>query len=116
MRNETTTDNSKLRGNSEIHATRITKRFSTSTPFQKSAGGAGHRRRPLLLGLLAFVGLGLSFSQAASGTAVLENPDWDVTLTESGYSDLLIYDRGYFPAGYLHEMLSGESVAAIGYG
>ena len=47
--------------------------------------------------------------------AVLANPDWDITLTEFGFSDLLIYNAGPFPAGYLHEMLSGEWAAAIGY-
>ncbi|MFP8876019.1 MAG: PEP-CTERM sorting domain-containing protein [Myxococcota bacterium] len=36
-------------------------------------------------------------------------------MSEFGYSDLLIFNSGPFPTGFLHEMLSGEWAAAIGY-
>ena len=65
--------------------------------------------------MLAALGLWLSMPQGAFATATLANPDWDITVSEFGYSDLLIYNAGPFPAGFLHEMLSGEWVAAIGY-
>jgi len=45
----------------------------------------------------------------------LVNPDWDVTVTPFGYSDLLIFRAGPFPPAFLHEMLSGEWGAAIAY-
>ena len=59
-------------------------------------------------GFLCALALSLGLPQGALAVAVLANPDWDITLTEFGFSDLLIYNAGPFPAGYLHEMLSGE--------
>lgn len=44
-----------------------------------------------------------------------ETPDWYIVLSDSGYSDFLIYTSGNFPTGSLHEMLSGEWGAGIGY-
>ena len=44
-----------------------------------------------------------------------ETPDWYIVLSDSGYSDFLIYTSGNFPSGSLHEMLSGEWGAGIGY-
>ena len=43
------------------------------------------------------------------------NPHWYITLDSYGYSDFLIYTSGPFPAMMLHEMLSGEFAAGIGY-
>jgi len=57
----------------------------------------------------------LSAPQEALAVETLANPDWDITVSEFGYSDLLIYNSGPFPMGFLHEMLSGEWAAAIGY-
>ncbi|RME74292.1 MAG: hypothetical protein D6776_05495, partial [Planctomycetota bacterium] len=43
------------------------------------------------------------------------NPDWEIALTDAGYSDFLLYG-GDFPSPFLHELISGEHAAAIGYG
>lgn len=42
-------------------------------------------------------------------------PDWYIVLSDYGYSDFLIYTSGDFPTNSLHEMLSGEWGAGIGY-
>ncbi|MFN7964062.1 MAG: hypothetical protein U0V87_00005, partial [Acidobacteriota bacterium] len=62
-----------------------------------------------------------AFGWLASGVstpaqeAQFSTPDWFVLLSDRGYSDYLIYTSGEFPAGSLHEMLSGELGAAIAY-
>jgi hypothetical protein len=43
------------------------------------------------------------------------NPHWYVLLSDAGYSDFLIYTEGAFPADALHEFISGEWGAAVGY-
>jgi hypothetical protein len=42
-------------------------------------------------------------------------PDWAIDLSDYGYSDYLIYTAGPFPVDWIHEMISGEWAAAIGY-
>ena len=49
------------------------------------------------------------------GNQTYVNPDWEITLTDFGYSDLLFYNSGPFPTEFTHEMISGEWAAAIGY-
>ena len=68
-----------------------------------------------ILGLVVLaVILGLTY-QAEAAPEVVVNPHWNITLTDFGYSDLLFYEDGPFPPGFLHEMISGEWGAAIGY-
>ena len=73
-----------------------------------------HRCHRLLGGMLVALVMWLSAPQEALAVETLANPDWDITVSEFGYSDLLIYNSGPFPMGFLHEMLSGEWAAAIG--
>jgi hypothetical protein len=61
--------------------------------------------------------LGAAFGSTgrANASATLLNPDWEITVTDFGYSDLLFYNAPPFPGQYIHEMLSGEWAGAIGY-
>ncbi len=54
-------------------------------------------------------------AQTFSNQITMSNPNWFINLTDFGYSDFLVYTAGPFPGNYLHEMISGEWAAAIGY-
>jgi hypothetical protein len=54
-------------------------------------------------------------STPSRSEVAFESPDWYIVLSDFGYSDFLIYTSGNFPSGSLHEMLSGEWGAGIGY-
>jgi hypothetical protein len=66
----------------------------------------------LLLTLVASCAL---FARSASAVERFTSPDWFIDFSDHGYSDFLIYTAGPFPPGELHEELSGEWGAAIGY-
>jgi len=52
---------------------------------------------------------------AARAESQYSSPDWYIVLSDYGYSDYLVYSAGAFPPPSLHEMISGEWAAAIGY-
>lgn len=68
-----------------------------------------HARRALLAALL------LAAPAPVLAQQDYRNPHWHVLLTDAGYSDFLIYTDGPFPQGALHEFISGEWAAALGY-
>ena len=69
--------------------------------------------RPIAAALAVAALTGLSSQSAAQTTTlVLANPDWNITLTDSGYSDLLFDNTPGFQG---REYLSGEWGAAVGY-
>ncbi|HKQ60241.1 MAG TPA: hypothetical protein VJS92_03085 [Candidatus Polarisedimenticolaceae bacterium] len=47
--------------------------------------------------------------------AQYDSPDWYMILTDAGYSDFIIDNKGAFPPDTLHELISGEWAAAVGY-
>jgi hypothetical protein len=59
--------------------------------------------------------LGLFVSAPALALEDYVSPTWTITIDDYGYSDFLVYTAGPFPKDYLHEMISGEWAAAIGY-
>ena len=73
----------------------------------------GHRRLlNLSLAVLGFLPL-LQFACPVSAqTLTLANPHWNITLTDAGYSDLLLDNTPGFEG---REYLSGEWGAAVGY-
>lgn len=60
---------------------------------------------------LALAGL----ATAASAQSELTTPDWYITVSDAGYSDFIVYTAGTFPPEWLHEFISGEWAAAVGY-
>lgn len=42
-------------------------------------------------------------------------PTWGINLSDYGYSDYINYTAGPFPGDWVHEMISGEWAAAVGY-
>lgn len=69
--------------------------------------------RPALLLLLA--GTVHALASGAARAQDYATPDWYVILGDAGYSDFIIYTSGAFPADYLHELISGEWGAGVGY-
>jgi hypothetical protein len=65
------------------------------------------RRLPLLLACLSF--------SPAVAQQHYATPTWAANLTDCGYSDYILYTAGPFPGEWIHEMVSGEWAAAIGY-
>lgn len=57
----------------------------------------------------------LPLSTPALSEISFATPAWYIVLSDSGYSDFLICTSSNFPTGSLHEMLSGEWGAGIGY-
>lgn len=74
----------------------------------------GDRSMRLLRVLLPLAAL-----TCAASTAHAQNtytsPTWYTDMTDAGYSDFIIQTAGAFPSGRIHEFVSGEWAAAIGY-
>jgi hypothetical protein len=66
-----------------------------------------HPRRAVLAALL--------LATPALAEQDYRNPHWHILVTDAGYSDFIIYTEGAFPQGALHEFVSGEWAAAVGY-
>jgi len=62
--------------------------------------------------LVCFLALALPFSAAVAQQLTLANPDWNITLSDFGYSDFLLDNTPGFEG---REYLSGEWGAAVGY-
>lgn len=73
---------------------------------------APHSPRRLLLWLAVVTPLLLAPLQAFAQGITLANPDWNITLTDFGYSDFLLDNTPGFEG---REYLSGEWGAAVGY-
>ncbi len=71
-------------------------------------------RKACLLGMLFSVGI-VGIPHRVAADEVLINPDWEIHITDHGYSDVLFYNAGPFPFVFLHEMISGEWAGAIAY-
>jgi hypothetical protein len=63
--------------------------------------------------------LALASALLAASAAFAQNhyasPVWYIDQTDAGYSDFIIQTSGAFPPGAIHEFVSGEWGAAIGY-
>lgn len=57
----------------------------------------------------------LVLAPRASAQEEYANPHWSISITDSGYSDIILYNAGPFPADWIHEMISGEWGAAVAY-
>jgi len=57
----------------------------------------------------------LAACTAARAQNVYMNPHWLIDVSDAGYSDIILYTDGAFPAESIHEFVSGEWSAAIGY-
>jgi hypothetical protein len=71
--------------------------------------------RSVLLGCAMSVALAAAGLPVRGAEALYASPAWNITLSDYGYSDFLVYSSEDFPPDYLHEMISGEWAAAIGY-